>query len=232
MLEDSVAFQELEARWLNRCPSLRNAMLKVLNESEARSFKRYEETLAGMSDHLAGQEKFLQEGQNELFKHLKARDKRHDKKVKELILRNADLIDALLEERTKRMKLEGKYNVWGALERMVYLAKVEQKVAPRAGIQEGLDKLAKGREFTTALRKEARDRKLSVNDVMASVNHLYVQASKCADDNDDTFRNIIIVRASKFSDNERAALAVFFKIQSNWVNAFKWREDTSLKGDE
>jgi len=115
---------------------------------------------------------------------------------------------------------------------MVYLAKLKQKLPPKAGIQEGLDKLAQGREFTTALRKEVQDRKLVANDVMASVNHLYEQVSKRTNGNDDTFNNIIIVRASKFSDDERAALTVFFKIQSNWTNPVKWREDTSLKGDE
>jgi len=115
---------------------------------------------------------------------------------------------------------------------MVYFAKLRQKVPQTAGIQAGLDKLAQGREFTTALHKEVKDRKLGVKDVMASVNDLYQQVSKRTNGNDDTFNDIIIVRASKFSDNERAALAVFFKIQSNWPNPVKWREETSLKGDE
>ena len=115
---------------------------------------------------------------------------------------------------------------------MVCLAKLKQKVPPTAGIQEGLEKLAQGREFTTALRKEVQDRKLSVNDVRASVNHLYERVSMRTNGNDDTFNDSIIVRASKFSDNERAALAVFFKIQSNWPNPVNWTEDTSLKGDE
>lgn len=115
---------------------------------------------------------------------------------------------------------------------MVYLAKLQKKVPPTAGIQQGLDKLAQGREFATALRKEVQARKLDVQDVMASVNNLYEQVSRCTNGNDDTFNDIIIVRASKFSDNERAALAVFFKIQSNRPNRVNWREDTSLKGDE
>jgi len=114
----------------------------------------------------------------------------------------------------------------------VLVAILKKKIPPTAGIQEGLDKLAQGREFATALRKEAQDRKLGVNDVMASVNHLYEQVSKRAKGNDDTFNDIIIVRASKFSENERAALAIFFKIQSNWPNPINWIEDTSLKGDE
>ena len=117
---------------------------------------------------------------------------------------------------------------------MVYLAKLQKIVPPTAGIQQGLDKLAQGREFAKALRKEVKARKLDVQDVMASVNHLYEQVSKCTSGNDDISNDIIIVRASKFSDNERAALAVFFKIQSNWVNRNRvnWREDTLLKGDE
>ena len=116
---------------------------------------------------------------------------------------------------------------------MVYLAKLKQKVPPTAGIQEGLNKLAQGREFTTVLRKEVQDRKLSANDVRASVNHLYGRVSKYTNGNNyDTFNDSIIVRASKFSDNERAALAVFFEIQSNWPNPVNWTEDILLKGDE
>ena len=115
---------------------------------------------------------------------------------------------------------------------MVYLAKLQKMVPPTAGIQQGLDKLAQGPEFATALRKEVQARKLDVPDVMASVNHLYEQVSKCTNGNDDTFNDIIIIRASKFSDNERAALAVFFKIQGHWPNRVNWREDPSLKGDE
>jgi len=132
MFADSAAFRELEARWLNRFPSLRNALLKVLNESEARCFKDYKEAQARLFDRWEGRAKSLHNEQNVFLKHLKARDKRHDKKVKELILQNCDLIvgsslfylstrflilqqDAVLEEMTKRIKLEGNYNVRGAL---------------------------------------------------------------------------------------------------------------------
>ena len=114
---------------------------------------------------------------------------------------------------------------------MVYLAKLKKKVPRTAGIQQGLDKLAQGREFTTALRKEVQARKLDVQDVMASVSCLYKTVSKCTKGNDDTWNDIIIIRASKFSDNERAALAVFFKIQTIGLSRINWREDTSLKGE-
>ncbi|PUU80429.1 hypothetical protein B9Z19DRAFT_1123616 [Tuber borchii] len=228
---DSAAFREFEGRWLDLCPSLRNALLRVLNERDPKSFKFFEEEQARMSDHLESQARPTLNRQNVFLKHLEARDKRHDEKVKELILHNCDLRDAALEERTKRLKVEGRYNVRGALARMVYEAKLQKKIPPTLGIQQGLDKLAHGREFSAALGKEVQARKLDLQDVMASVNRLYEIVSKCTSGNDDTFNDIIIVRASKFSDNERAALAVFFKIQSR-LNAFKWREDTSLKGDE
>jgi len=92
MLADSAAFQELEAKWLNRFPSLRNALLKVLNESEAKSFKLLREEQARMFDNLDGQAKCIQKGHTVFLKHFKAKEKRYDKTVEELILQNCDLI--------------------------------------------------------------------------------------------------------------------------------------------
>lgn len=92
MFVDSAAFRELEARWLNSCPSLRNDMLKVLNESEARCFKFYKEAQAGMLDQLEGQAEFLQKGHTMFLKHFKAIDERREKKIDELIMQNFDLM--------------------------------------------------------------------------------------------------------------------------------------------
>lgn len=92
MLADSAAFRDLEARWLNSCPSLRNAMLKVLNENEARFCKLLKEAQAGIFDQLEGQAKFIQKGHSVFLKHFEAIDKRREKKIEELILQNCDLI--------------------------------------------------------------------------------------------------------------------------------------------
>ena len=111
---------------------------------------------------------------------------------------------------------------------MVFLAKLQQKVPPTAGVQQGLRKLTQSSEFTTILNKEVEDRKLDAGDVMAGVSHLYQKASNCTNGNDD----IITIRATKFNDNERAALAVFLKIQSNWPNPLSWKEDASCNEGE
>jgi len=78
------------------------------------------------------------------------------------------------------------------------------------------------------LDKEVEVRKLDARDIMAGVSHLYRKVSNRTKGNDD----IITIRASKFNDNERAALAVFLKIQSNWPNPLNWKEDTSCKEGE
>ena len=132
MLADSAAFRELETGWLNHSPSLRDAMLKVLKESEAKSFKLLKEAQASLFKRLEGQSKLFENEQIVFLKHLGAREKRLEKKAEELSLQNYHLIvglslfrlstdflifqqDAVLEGRTRWMKLEGKYNVRGAL---------------------------------------------------------------------------------------------------------------------
>ena len=110
-------------------------------------------------------------------------------------------------------------------ERIVFLAKLQKKVPPTAGIQQGLDKLAKSGEFTTILHQEVQARKLNVMDVMAWVDDIYYEVSKRTKGNDDTVNdNIIIVRTAKFNDNERAALVTFLKVQDNWPNPLDWKE--------
>ena len=107
---------------------------------------------------------------------------------------------------------------------MVYLAKLQKKVPQTAGIQRGLGELAQSDEFTAILHQEVEARKLDVIDVMACVDHLYHEVSSRTKGNDDTVNNIIIVRATKFNDNERAALVIFLKVQGNWPNPLDWRE--------
>ncbi|PUU76065.1 hypothetical protein B9Z19DRAFT_1109681 [Tuber borchii] len=232
MFADSAAFRELEAKWFNRFPSLRNALLRVLHENGAMSFKHFEEEQVKMFKYLEGQTKCFQNENTVFLKHFKAKEKRQDKEVKELIMQNCDLIDAALQERTKRMKSEAKYNVRGALARMVYFVKLQKKVPPTASIQQGLDWLAKQREFITVLHKEVQIRQLCAKEVMACVNRLHEVVSNHTNGNDDAFNDIVIVRAAKFSDNEGAALVIFLKVQSNWPNPVNWREDTSEKGGE
>jgi len=110
---------------------------------------------------------------------------------------------------------------------MVRLAEWEKKIPPDpdGGTQEGLDKLAQLSEFTIILNEEVQARQLVAEDVIASVHHLYellLQRRRCNAD--------IIVRASEYQDNERAALVTFLRVQSNWLHPLAWSEDTSEEG--
>jgi len=88
----SAVFRELQARWLNSCPSPRRAMPKAPNESEARPPKPPKEAQARMVDQLERQAKFLRKEQSVFLEHFKAIDERREKKIEELILQNCDLI--------------------------------------------------------------------------------------------------------------------------------------------
>ena len=102
---------------------------------------------------------------------------------------------------------------------------MQKKVPPNAGIQQGLDELAKSGEFTTILNQEVQARKLNVMNVMAWVNDIYYKVSKRTKGNDDIVNdNIIIVRTPKYNDNERAALVTFLKVKDNWPNPLDWKE--------
>lgn len=107
---------------------------------------------------------------------------------------------------------------------MVYLAKLQKKVPQTVGIQKGLSEVAQSDEFTATLHQEVEARNLDVIDVMACVDHLYDEVSSRTKGNDDTVNDIIIVRATKFNDNEQAALVIFLKVQGNWPNPLDWRE--------
>ena len=110
---------------------------------------------------------------------------------------------------------------------MVFLAKLEKKIPPTVEVQEGLNKLAQRSEFTEILHKEVQARKLVVEDVMACLNHLYNKVCKRTNDMEDS---VVVVRASRYTDNERAALIVLLKLQKDWLYPLDWIEDTSRRG--
>ena len=87
---------------------------------------------------------------------------------------------------------------------MVYLAKLEKKIPPAAGVQGGLNKLAQRSEFTEILHKEVQARKLVVEDVMACLSNLYDKVCKRTKDMEDA---MVVVRAARYTDNERALLS-------------------------
>ena len=87
---------------------------------------------------------------------------------------------------------------------MVFLAKLEGKIPPTVEVQEGLNKLAQRSEFTEILHKEVQARKLVVEDVMACLSNLYDKVCKRTKDMEDA---MVVVRAARYTDNERALLS-------------------------
>ena len=90
----------------------------------------------------------------------------------------------------------------------------------RAGIQVGLDALAKTSEFTQALEEEIAARHLAPGDVIPCIPSIYQQASRRPSSND----SIITIYKEDHSMQERAVLAAFLKMQGGWPNGLEWRE--------
>ncbi|PUU80426.1 hypothetical protein B9Z19DRAFT_1123604 [Tuber borchii] len=229
-LADTPAFQQLKAKWPKRYPFLDDALLNLVIECETRASKLYDEKLATVLNHFESHV----EARGNLPPFLQVRQKQYDDEIKELILDKRDLLSAALEERTERLKSDNMYNVHGVLDRIVYAAKLQKMVPPYAKMQEGLDWLALEREFTTVLNKEVQRRQLCFKDVMACVHRLH---SEMCDrfrgaGNVDNYGSVIFVRDDKFSDNERAALVSFLKVQSSWENPVNWEEVTGCKGGQ
>ena len=86
--------------------------------------------------------------------------------------------------------------------------------------------MAKKREFTTVLHEEVQRRRLRFKDVMACVHCLHSEVFDRFNGagNEDNFGGIIFVSDDKFSDNERAALVSFLRVQSRWENPVYWKE--------
>jgi len=107
-------------------------------------------------------------------------------------------------------------------ERMVYYARMDERVPPTAGVQEGLDTLARTHEFTAALKEEVLTCKLDFKDAMGSIDHLYAKVCDRSKGNDISWNDSIIIRAGDFGDNERAALVSFLTIQNRWPDPLEW----------
>ncbi|PUU75642.1 hypothetical protein B9Z19DRAFT_1089895 [Tuber borchii] len=230
MLAYNSALEALEATWFRRSQEQSFMLLNAFEESKAVWSKRSKEKQAKLLKDFTDQVKNFSKQWATLHKDFDAEQEQFQAKTDQLALQNRDLLKAALEERTVKMKLEGNYNLRGALELIVYLAKLEKKVPPTVGVQEGLDKLAQSNEFTAILHKEVQARKLSVTDVMASISHLYDEVCNRTNGDDDTIDYLIIVRTTKFNDNERAALAIFLKVQDNWQNRLEWMEGEIMEG--
>lgn len=106
-------------------------------------------------------------------------------------------------------------------ERIVYQAKHTRliKVNPEAGVQTGLNALARTSKFQQILSRVVGDRGLVYEDVRDRAKRLYDEVSKHAHGNDQQ----IIVRAKDFTPNECGALITYLLLQSDWPSPLDWR---------
>ena len=89
------------------------------------------------------------------------------------------------------------------------------------GRQERLDELSKLEGFDKIVEEEATARGLVKDEVLECCKHIYHEASKHADANDET----ITIRKMDYTSNELAALVSFMKLQASWSEPLTWKEE-------
>ncbi|PUU77972.1 hypothetical protein B9Z19DRAFT_1065434 [Tuber borchii] len=240
MIQYTAAVKEIEAGWAQSYQELDTVWLKRLEREKAVFTKNFKQ----LSKLASRPQALLVKQIEERSKSFQEEEEEFQKKIDEKIVQNRHLVvrpsflslstgflilhqRTALEEKTERMKLERYHNLCGAIARMVRLAEWENKIPPDGGTQQGLDRLAQLSEFTIILDKEVQVRQLVAKDVIASVHHLLDRLIHRRRGNAD-----IIVRASEWKDNERAALVTFLTLQSNWLLPLAWIEDTSKESKE
>ncbi|KAG0642990.1 hypothetical protein HOY80DRAFT_1035100 [Tuber brumale] len=211
----------LEATWYKRFVQqgeekdkhLEKLLEKLLGEKD----KQLKEVLGEKDKHL---EKLLEKLLGEKDKHLEKVLGEKDKQLKEerdeaetkreqMQQRNEGLKGELLLAETERMKLEQNFNVRGALERIVFQARLKGKINSEKGTQKGLNELAHTKDFNDILKKVVQERRLVHQDVKSCFRDLYHLVSKHAHGND----GMIAIRGADYTENERAALVVFLMLQ-------------------
>ena len=137
-----LVLKELEVMWLRRSQEQSVRLFKIFEQSKAVWSKRSEERQAKILNQFENQLKTFNKQWATLFKNFDAEQKELRAKTDQLALKNRDLFvglsllylctrflilqqNAALEERTERMKLEGNYNVRGALGMSVQFVSIE-----------------------------------------------------------------------------------------------------------
>ncbi|PUU72879.1 hypothetical protein B9Z19DRAFT_1069412 [Tuber borchii] len=226
MHDHHVALRNIEAKWLKLTVEQRVFWGK-------QDAIRYREQHAELSQHFKDELKLLQEPQKALINDLFEQKEQDQKRIQQGIIRNCDLLvgSSLLSLSTDfsnfstvcGFERENREDD-GAGKLQPLRGPRCEKIPPTVGVQEGLDKLAQRSEFTEVLHKEVQARKLVVEDVMACLNHLYDKVCKRTKEMEDA---MVVVRAARYTDNERAALVVLLKLQDNWLDPLDWIEDMS-----
>ncbi|KAG0642989.1 hypothetical protein HOY80DRAFT_1035099, partial [Tuber brumale] len=187
---------------------------KQLKEEREKKDKHLEKVLGKKDKHL---EKVL----GEKDKQLKEERDEAETKREQIQQMNEKLKSELLLAETERMKLEQNFNVRGALERIVFQARLEKKIESKYGTQKGLDELVKTGRLIELLGTVVQERRVVRGDVEACFPHLYHRMSIHAHGTDGS----IVIRAADFPPNERAALVVLLKLQKEWNFPLDWKEE-------
>ncbi|PUU75166.1 hypothetical protein B9Z19DRAFT_368232 [Tuber borchii] len=155
--------------------------------------------------------------------HAKSDEK--NKEILKLSVQIEHLICDALYGKTEVMKLEENFNVKGALEHMVYYAKLRKKIGTDCPpeTQAGLNELAKAPEFTKVLHDEVASRGLELKAVTSCIASVYNKVLRRARGND----YIITLYKEDYTANEGAVLAAFLRMQSEWSYGLKWREEAN-----
>ncbi|KAG0642996.1 hypothetical protein HOY80DRAFT_998055 [Tuber brumale] len=205
---------KLETIWYKRFMQLweeKNKQLKEVREEKDKQLKELSEE----------KDKQIKEEREEREKEREQMQQRIDQHLEE----NIELRDQVLYEYTERMKREKKFNIRGALERIVFQAGLEKKIDSKHGIQNGLNELSIKKELVDILEKVVQERHLIYMHVDKYFPYLYSRVSTLAHSND----SVIVIRAAQFASNERAALVALLRLQSKWSYPLNWREEKEEK---
>ncbi|KAG0640162.1 hypothetical protein HOY80DRAFT_1070710 [Tuber brumale] len=164
-----------------------SSSIEVLSGGASTSDAEYQRQLSNLE--ATWYKRFVQQGEEK------------DKQLKE---------SELLLEETERMKLEQNFNIRGALERIVFQARLQGRINSEKGTQKGLNELAHTKDFTDILKKVVQERCHVHQDVKSCFRDLYHLVSKHAHGND----GMIDIRGADYTENERAALVVFLMLKS------------------
>ncbi|KAG0642993.1 hypothetical protein HOY80DRAFT_1134114 [Tuber brumale] len=253
-VEHQEQLSKLEATWYKRfvqqgeekdkqLKEEREEKDKKLKEEREEKDKHLEKVLGEKDEHL---EKVLGEKDKQLKEEREEKDKRLEKvlgekdrqlkeerdeaetKREQIQQRSEKLKCKLLLAETERMKLEQNFNVRGALERIVFQARLKEKIEPEGGTQKGLNELAKGEDLVKVLETVVQKRRVVRKDVEACFPHLYHRVSVHAHGNNGT----IVIRAADFPPNERAALVVLLELQNQWSFPLDWKVEEEDQKDK
>ncbi|PUU82720.1 hypothetical protein B9Z19DRAFT_1061608 [Tuber borchii] len=224
-------FQKLDAVWSKRYQELDAVWSKRYQELDAVWSKRYQELDAVWSKRFQEADPLRLKSAVELQAMRLERSQKQWKENEHLSLRIQGLSDrtATGRESINLKRLKQILNIRGAMRYMVQQAKLVEHISPTAGTQEGLNEMAKWEVFTTNLEKEVEARGLTVQGVMEAFHRLDSLVSKPLLFD---LRSTVTVPYAGFTDEERAALVILFKVQEKWQKPFLFDEEKSGEKDE